>query len=51
MRHHHYNPDFNFVKEPAQFNRYSNLPGLTSLVLDCEDAISASDLTAAGQKE
>lgn len=76
MRHHQYNPDFNFFKEPAQFDKYSNkkllqfclgatlytpgtkdikkalcdknkLPGLTSLVLDCEDAISASDLTSA----
>jgi citrate lyase beta subunit len=76
LRHHQYNPDFNFFKEPAQFDKYSNkkllqfclgatlytpgtkdikkalcdknkLPGLTSLVLDCEDAISASDLTSA----
>lgn len=76
MRHHQYNPDFNFVKEPAQFNKYSSkkllqfclgatlytpgtkdikktfcdknkLLGLTSLVLDCEDAIPESNLNSA----
>jgi len=73
LRHHLYNPDFKFVKEPAQFDKNSSkkllqfclgatlytpgtkdlkeklinenkLAGLTSLVLDCEDSISESDL-------
>lgn len=76
MRHHLYNPNFKFVKEPAQFDKDSSkkllqfclgatlytpgtkdikenltnenkLVGLTSLVLDCEDAISESDLQKA----
>ncbi len=76
MRHHQYNPDFNFVKEPVKFDKYNSkkllqfclgatlytpgtkdikktlcdknkLCGLTSLVLDCEDAISEPDLAAA----
>jgi hypothetical protein len=76
LRHHLYNPNFNFVKEPAQFNKNSSkkllqfclgatlytpgtkdirevlisknrLPGLTSLVLDCEDSISKFKLSKA----
>jgi len=76
LRHHLYNPNFDFVKEPAQFNKNSSkkllqfclgatlytpgtkdirevlintyrLPGLTSLVLDCEDSISKSKLSKA----
>lgn len=76
MRHHLYNPDYDFVKEPADFDQNSDrkllqfclgatlytpgtkdikkdlvnkdkLIGLTSLVLDCEDAISKSELNTA----
>lgn len=75
MRHHNYNPDFEFVKEPVEFNKYTDkdllkyclgatlympatkdftnaiienrFPGLTSMVMCCEDAISEEVLPEA----
>lgn len=75
MKHHNYNPDFEFVKEPVEFNKYTDkellqyclgatlympatkdftnaivenrFPGLTSMVMCCEDAISEEVLPEA----
>lgn len=75
MRHHQYNPNFEFVKDPISFNKYTDkdmlryclgatmympgnkgfvnkiltnaMPGLTSMVLDFEDACKAEDLSEA----
>lgn len=75
MKHHQYNPNFEFVEEPVSFNKYTDkdllryclgatmympgskdflskilsnaMPGLTSMVLDFEDACKAEDLSEA----
>lgn len=75
MRHHLYNPNFKFVKEPVEFNKYTDreilqyclggtlympatkdvlnkifdksIPGLTSMVMCCEDAIPEDMLSEA----